>query len=49
VRWAGVVVARDVEGGLIELLDPRFNNRDEHRHGFGEDELIPDDLLYKWP
>jgi len=49
VRWTGVVVARDIEGSLIDLFDPRFNNKDEHRHGFADDESIPDDLLYTWP
>lgn len=46
LRWAGVVAARDVEGRLIELFDPDFNNKDEHRHGFADDELIPDEYLY---
>jgi hypothetical protein len=49
VRWAGVVVARELEGRLIELFDPDFNNKDEHRCGFSDDELLPDELLYVWP
>jgi hypothetical protein len=49
VRWCGVIVARDIEGSLIALFDPPFNNKDEHRLGFSDDELIPDDLLYTWP
>jgi hypothetical protein len=48
VRWCGVIVARDIEGSLIALFDPSFNNKDEHRLGFSDDELIPDDLLYTW-
>jgi hypothetical protein len=47
VRWAGVLAARDLEGTLIELFDPRLNNKDEHRNGFSDDELIPDDLLIR--
>jgi hypothetical protein len=49
VRWTGVVVARDLEGSLIHLFDPRFNGKDEHRLGFADEELIPDALLYTWP
>lgn len=46
IRWAGVVVARELEGTLILMFDPRFNNKEEHRHGFADDELIPDAMLY---
>lgn len=49
LRWTGVLVARDIEGSLINYFDPLFNSKDEHRHGFDDDELIPDDLLYTWP
>lgn len=49
LRWAGVVVARDLEGRLIELFDPQFNGKDEHRFGFSDQERIPDDMLYVWP
>jgi|SRR5579871_2879525 len=49
VRWCGVIVAREIEGSLIHVFDPPFNNKDEHRLGFSDDELIPDDLLYTWP
>jgi hypothetical protein len=49
VRWTGVVVARDLEGRLIEMFDPRFNGKDEHRNGFSDNELLPDDMLYEWP
>ena len=49
VRWTGVIVARDIEGSLIHLFDPLFNGKDEHRHGFADEELIPDALLYTWP
>lgn len=44
-----MVVARDLEGRLIELLDPQFNGKDEHRLGFSDQERIPDDMLYVWP
>lgn len=46
VRWAGVVVARELEGTLLSLFDPPFNHRDEHRTGFADDELIPAEMLY---
>lgn len=46
VRWCGVVSARGIEGELIDIFDPDFNHKEEHRRDFGHDELIPDDHLY---
>ncbi len=46
VRWAGCVVAREIEGSLIALFDPECNFKDEHRLGYDDDELIPADYLY---
>jgi excinuclease UvrABC nuclease subunit len=47
LRWCGVVSARDIEGELIELFDPLFNHKNEHRRGFAHHELIPEDHLYE--
>ena len=47
VRWTGVIVARELEGTLIDMLDPPFNHKDEHRFGFADDEEIPADMLYE--
>lgn len=49
IRWAGVIVARELEGSLIGLLSPEFNQKDEHRIGYADDELIPNEYLYSWP
>jgi hypothetical protein len=46
-RWCGCVAAQDIEGSLIELFDPIYNHKEEHRHGFGYDELIPEEYLYE--
>ena len=45
VRWCGCILTRDVEGGLIDLLDPMFNGKDE-RLGLADDERIQDLYLY---
>lgn len=45
LRWCGCILTRDVEGGLIDLLDPQFNNKSE-RVGLSDDELIPEIYLY---
>lgn len=49
VRWTGVIVAREIEGTLLDLLNPRFNGKSEHRYWFADDEQIPESLLYEWP
>jgi hypothetical protein len=46
LRWTGVVVARDLEGTLVAMLDPPFNGKDEHRMGFADDERIPEEMLF---
>ncbi|TXC83633.1 hypothetical protein [Paraburkholderia azotifigens] len=46
VRWAGCVVAREIEGELIWIFDPVCNSKDEHRSGYDEDTLIPAEYLY---
>jgi hypothetical protein len=45
VRWAGCVMARDVEGGLIDMFEPTFNRRDEIP-GIAYDETLPSWSLY---
>lgn len=45
VRWCGCILTREVEGGLIDLFDPLFNNKEE-RLGLDDDELIPEVYLY---
>jgi hypothetical protein len=47
LRWAGVVVGRELEGRLIQLFDPPFNHKEEHRIGYMDDELIPEFYLYE--
>ena len=47
VRWTGVVVARELEGTLIAMLDPDFQGKDEHREPFFETGLIPEEMLYE--
>lgn len=46
VRWAGCVVAREIEGELISIFDPIYNSKDEHHSGYDEDSLIPAAYLY---
>lgn len=46
VRWAGCVVAREIEGELINIFNPACNAKDEHRYGYDEDEFIPAEYLY---
>lgn len=48
LRVTGVIIARELEGQLIDMFNPRFNNKDEH-HSFPYDERIPDEMLYTWP
>lgn len=45
VRWCGCLLTRDVEGGLIDLFDPPYNNKGE-RLTLDDDERIPDIYLY---
>ena len=40
------IVAREIEGSLIDLLEPCCNHKDEHRRWYGEDDLIPAEYLY---
>ncbi len=46
VRWAGCIMARDIEGSLIFRFDPIYNHKDEYRFGISDDELIPESMLY---
>lgn len=46
VRWAGVVVAREIEGSLIALFDPPCNVKEEPER-YADDELIPERYLYR--
>lgn len=46
VRWAGCIVAREIEGDLISIFDPICNGKDEHHSGYDEDSLIPAEYLY---
>jgi len=54
VRWTGVIVARELEGTLLQMLDPEFQGKEEHGQPYFEgslgddpdEELIPQEYLY---